>query len=263
MRETLKLGRYQLRDLMRSKWLFAYSGFFFLVTFALFRFVGDGSKVAVSLMNLVLFIIPLVSTMLGTTYYYGSREFVELMLAQPIKRGSLFAGLCLGVSIPLVLSFLAGVGGAFLFCGSEVAQDLPAFLTLLVVGAVLTFIFVALAFLVAVTNKDKARGLGISLLFWLVFSVIYDGLVLLAVVCFADYPLEMPLLILSILNPIDLARVLILLKFDVSALMGYTGAVFQQFFGSSWGIAIALTSLVGWSVLTFILGRSCFARKDF
>lgn len=263
MRVAFKLSRYQLRDLMRSKWLIAYSAFFFLVTFTLFRFAGDSSKVVVSLMNIVLIIIPLVSTMLGTTYYYGSREFVELMLAQPIKRGSLFTGMCLGVSIPLVISFLVGVGGAFLVCGSAAGQDLEAFLTLLLVGGVLTFVFVALAFLVSVLNNDKARGLGISLLFWLLFSVIYDGLVLLAVVLFSDYPLEMPLLALSVLNPIDLARVLILLKFDVSALMGYTGAVFQKFFGSSLGMVVSLASLAGWSLITFLLGRSCFARKDF
>ena len=263
MRVALKLGRYQLRDLMRSKWLICYSAFFFLVTYALFRFAGDSAKVVVSLMNIVLIIIPLVSTMLGTTHYYGSREFVELMLAQPIKRGSLFTGMCLGVSLPLVLSFLVGVGGAFLVCGSAAGEDLAAFLTLLLVGGVLTFIFVALAFLVAVLNNDKAKGLGISLLFWLLFSVVYDGLVLLAVVLFADYPLEMPLLALSVLNPIDLARVLILLKFDVCALMGYTGAVFQKFFGSSLGMAVSLASLAGWSLVTFLLGRSYFARKDF
>jgi Cu-processing system permease protein len=263
MKTALKLARYQLRDLMRSKWLFAYSAFFFLVTYALFHFAGDSSKVVVSLMNIVLIIIPLVSTMLGSTYYYGSREFVELMLAQPIERESLFTGMCLGVSIPLVTSFLIGVGGAFLLCGSAAGQDLAAFLTLLLVGGVLTFIFVALAFLVAVCNKDKARGLGISLLFWLLFAVVYDGLILLAVVFFADYPLEMPLLALSVLNPIDLARVVILLKFDVSALMGYTGAVFQEFFGSSYGVAVSLASLTCWSLVTFLLGRWSFTRKDF
>lgn len=263
MRVALKLSRYQMRDLMRSKWLAAYSTFFFLVTYVLFRFAGDSSQVVVSLMHIVLVIIPLVSTMLGTTYYYGSREFMELMLAQPIKRESLFTGMCLGVCIPLIMSFLVGVGGAFLVCGSEVGQDMAALLTLLLVGGVLTFIFVALAFLFSVLNNDKARGLGISLLFWLIFSVVYDGLVLLAVALFADYPLETPLLALSVLNPIDLARILVLLKFDVSALMGYTGAVFQKFFGSSSGMAVSLASLAGWALITFLLGRNRFARKDF
>ena len=43
---------------------------------------------------------------------------------------------------------------------------------------------------------------------------------------FADYPIERPMLGLMLANPVDLARVVLLLRFDVSALMGYTGAVF-------------------------------------
>jgi hypothetical protein len=43
------------------------------------------------------------------------------------------------------------------------------------------------------------------------------------------------MIILSALNPIDLGRILFLMKFDIAALMGYTGAVFQRFFGSGLG----------------------------
>lgn len=263
MKGALKISRYQLRDLLRSKWLIVYTAFFFLVTFCLFRFVGDTSKVLVSLMNIVLIIVPLISTILGTTYYYGSREFTEFMLAQPIKRGALFTGMCLGISIPLMLSFVAGVGTALAIFGSLALQDLDAVLTLLVAGVALTFVFVSLAFWVAVANSDKARGLGISLLLWMLFSVVYDGLILLAVIVLADYPMERPLIALSILNPIDLARVMILLKFDVSALMGYTGAVFQKFFGTSSGVVVSLSSLLAWSVVSFGSGMRSFRKKDF
>jgi Cu-processing system permease protein len=160
-------------------------------------------------------------------------------------------------------SFLAGVGIPFDIFGSVARQDLPSVLILLFAGALLTFIFVAMAFLISVTNEDKTRGLGVSLLLWLLFSVVYDGLILLAVILFADYQLEVPLIALSILNPIDLARVLILLKFDISALMGYTGAVFQKFFGSSLGVFISLFSLISWAVVFFTLGVKCFKKKDF
>jgi Cu-processing system permease protein len=263
MSTAVKISGYQLRDLLRSKWLLAYTAFFFLVTYCLFRFVGDTSKVVVSLTNIVLMIIPLVSTILGTTYYYSSREYTEFMLAQPIKRSSLFTGMCLGISVPLMLSFAAGVGGAVLIYGSAAARDIDAVLTLLIAGVALTFVFVAMAFWVAVVNNDKARGLGASLLLWLLFSVIYDGLVLLSVIVFADYPLEKPMIGLTILNPIDLARVLIMLKFDVSALMGYTGAVFQEFFGTYSGVIVSLASLMTWSLLSFFSGMRSFKKKDF
>ena len=65
------------------------------------------------------------------------------------------------------------------------------------------------------------------------------ALVLLAAVQFADYPLERPMLALMIANPIDLARLVLLLHFDVAALLGYTGAVFERFVGGALGLVVA------------------------
>ena len=60
-----------------------------------------------------------------------------------------------------------------------------------------------------------------------------------------DYPMEKPMIGLSALNPIDLSRILILLQLDVSAMMGYTGAVFEDFFGTYPGkiFSLAIISL--------------------
>lgn len=54
----------------------------------------------------------------------------------------------------------------------------------------------ALAFLITVKVEDKVRGLGVSILLWLIFSMMYDGLVLLLASAFVDYPLEKPMLAL-------------------------------------------------------------------
>jgi Cu-processing system permease protein len=45
--------------------------------------------------------------------------------------------------------------------------------------------------------------------------------------------------------------------------MGYTGAVFERFFGSSLGILAALGALLLWTVLPFVAGLAGFRRKDF
>jgi Cu-processing system permease protein len=66
-----------------------------------------------------------------------------------------------------------------------------------------------------------------------------------------------------IANPIDLARLLLLFQFDVAALLGYTGAVFQRFFGATTGVLIAASALVAWAVLPAAAGRRLFLRKDF
>jgi Cu-processing system permease protein len=96
-----------------------------------------------------------------------------------------------------------------------------------------------------------------------VTAVLYDGLVLVLAMLLADYPIERTMLGLTLGNPVDLARVLLLLRFDVSALMGYTGAVFQQFFGGALGIAIASTALALWVTLPVALGLRAFRKRDF
>jgi len=45
-----------------------------------------------------------------------------------------------------------------------------------------------------------------------------------------DHPLEGPLIAGMLINPVDLGRVLLLLQFDLGALAGYTGALFERFF---------------------------------
>ena len=87
MNTILKVLKYQARDAVRSRWLIAYVAFFLLVTEGLLRFSGDPMKAQLSLVSLVLFLVPLVSIVFGTVYLYNAREFIELLLAQPVNRG--------------------------------------------------------------------------------------------------------------------------------------------------------------------------------
>ncbi len=262
MKTIIKIIKYQLRDVLRSKWLIAYTLFFFLITYGLFRFAGDDSRVIVSLMNVVLIIIPLVSCIYGTIYFYNSKEFILFMLSQPIERAALYSGLWLSIAASLSISFLLGITIPYLLLSQVIAHSLYTFVLLSASGVLLTFIFSSAAFLIAVTNSDKARGFGFSLLIWLFYAVVFDGIVLFAMITMNDYPLETPALIATLFNPIDSARVLILLKLDISALMGYTGAVFQKFFGNILGIVIAISSLILWIAIPFISGLKLFKGKD-
>jgi Cu-processing system permease protein len=65
------------------------------------------------------------------------------------------------------------------------------------------------------------------------------------------------------LNPIDLARIMVMLEFDVSALMGYTGAVFNRFFGTALGITTASVMLLIWLAVPSWIGLNVFKKKDF
>ena len=261
MNTTAKIIRYELRDVLRSRALIAYALFFLAITETLLRF-GAGPRAALSLMNIVLLLIPLVSIVFGTMYLYHAREFTELLLAQPVRRRQLFVGQFLGLAIPLSAAFLVGLGTPYAFHAGD-AGDLATLIVVATCGVALTFIFAAFAALIAARIDDRVKGIGAAIGLWLGLTVLYDGLVMIGLTVFADYPLERPALAAMLANPIDLARLLILLRLDVSALMGYTGAVFERFFGSAGGALLASLALVMWTGVPLLLGARRFQRKDF
>ncbi len=262
-RATARVLLHVLRDVSRGRWLVAYGLFFLVATEALVRFAGGGTRALLSLANLTLLVVPLVGIAFGTMYLYGAREFIELLLAQPVRRRQLFTGLYLGVALPLVAALAAGIGVPFVLHGLTGPGDVRALAALLLAGAGLTLAFTAIAFLIAVRTDDRVRGLGVAIAVWLASAVLYDGLVLVVATTLSEYPLEGPMIGMMLLNPVDLARVALLLQFDVSALMGYTGAVFQRFFGSAGGLLLAAGAFLLWIVMPAALARRLFQRKDF
>lgn len=253
----MKLSRYVLYDILRSKIVIAYTLFLLVISISMFQMEEDSSKALLSLMNIVLIVLPLVSLIFTTIHYYNSYEFIELMLSQPLSRKRILLSEYAGVSLSLLAAFLIGVGIPILiYAPTETGM------AMLFTGASLTMVFTSIAFLASVTARDKAKGIGFSLLLWFYFTLIYDGIVLLILFSFSDYPLEKLTLVLSALNPVDLGRIFIMLKMDVSALMGYTGALYKDFFGSGTGILFTSGIMLLWIVLPLWLAVRKFRKKD-
>ena len=263
MKVTAKVAGYEIRDVIRSRWLIGYTLFFLLITDALFRFGGGGEKALLSLVNVVLLLIPLVAIVFSTVYLYAAREFIELLLAQPIKRRQVFTGLYIGLALPLSLGFVVAVCIPFILHRGVSNAQPGTFAALLLAGIALTFIFTALSLLIVARTEDRIKGLGLAVALWLFLAVLYDGLVLLLISVLADHSIEQLLLGLMLANPMDLARVALLLQFDVAALLGYTGAVMQQFFGRSMGVALTSLALAIWVLAPLVGGMRAFQKKDF
>ncbi len=263
MTHVLQIALCSLRDVSRNRWGLLYTAFFTLATTGLFQLQAHAEKVAVSLMSLCLVLTPLVSVVFGTLHFYNLREFIELMLTQPVRRRDVYLGIYLGLATALVASLFIGIGVPWLLFGLGGAGQALSLLVLLLIGSALTVIFLGVAFLLATLFDDRGKGIAAALAIWLVSALLYDGVVLFIATEFSDYPLEKPLLVISFLNPIDLARVTLLVQSDMAALMGYTGAVFNRFFGTSLGVIVAGLSLLAWIVMPVATGLSRFRRKDF
>lgn len=256
------VARPQVRNVVRSRWLACYFAFFLVAAEGLLRFTGGDPKTLLSLSNVIVFVVPLVTLVYGTIYLYNSREFIELLLAQPLKRWTLFAGLYSGLTLPLIVALVAGTLIPFLVRGIP-AENGVAMATILIGATALTAAFTAVAFCIALRFDDRLTGLGAALAIWLLMALVYDGILLFAVSVLSDHSMEKSLLVASLANPIDLVRIALVLQFDVSALLGYTGAVFSQFFSGATGIAVIALALGGWIAVPFALGLNAFRRKDF
>lgn len=263
MKLLTHLIKNEWKSLLRGKWVIGYGLIFLVLTETLLRFGGGGSETLLSLSNVMLLFIPLVGMIYGILYIYQSREFVELLLTQPINRRVLYWGLFLGISTPLMTAFIVGAMLPLAWNGI-LFVDITASLMVLGLGGILTLVFASLGFLFGLMfYEDKIKGFGFSIVMWLFLAILYDGLVLLLVFMFGDYPLENFVIAVSMLNPVDLARIMVMLEFDVSALMGYTGAVFNRFFGTGLGISIASLMLLVWLTIPTWFGLKIFEKKDF
>lgn len=253
----LRIVKYVIKDIVHSKIVLAYAMFLLIASFGLFNLGGEVSKGLVGILSLVLMVVPLVSLIFGTIHFYNSYEFIELLASQPIKRRTILLAEFTGVCVALCSALLLGVGLPVVIYAASATG-----FTLLGVGVVLTVIFIALAFLGAVATRDKTRGIGVAMLLWFYFALLHGGLMLFVMFTFEDYPLEKATIGMISLNPIDSARVVVLLQMDVSALMGYTGAMMKDLLGTTVGAAYGVGILSLWVMLPLSLALWIFRRKD-
>ena len=252
-----KITKYVVLDILRNKVIIAYTILLAAVSVGVFSLEYNSAKGLLTLMNVVLFVVPLVAIIFSAIYYYNAAEFIELMVSQPVKRVHLVLSIYSGLALSLTIAFIIG-------CGIPVLLFNPSATSYALIGSgvALSIVFVSLALLAGVFTRDKAKGIGMVILLWLYFAIIYDGLILFLLFQLADYPLEKAMIGLSSLNPIDLSRIIVLLQMDIAALMGYSGAVFNEFLGSFQGVLFGAMMLAGWIVVPAWLAIRKFNRKD-
>jgi len=251
------ITKFVIIDILKNRIILIYTVILCVFSWSIFSLEDNTSKGIMSLLNVILLTVPLVSIIFGNIYMYNSAEFIELLVSQPVKRSTIWSSLFLGLTLALNTSFFIGIGLPVLLFVPTLTG-----ITVIFSGMLITTIFVSIAMLCAILMRDKARGIGLSIMIWLFLSLIYDGLVLFFMFQYADYPIEKPMAILAAFNPIDLARIQVLLQVDVAVLMGFTGAIFKKMFGTSIGLIVSLIIMMLWILLPYLLSLRLFNKKD-
>ena len=113
----IKIVKYVIVDLLRNRIMLFYTALLLVISLSVFNLEDNADKSLVSLLNIILIIVPLISIVFSTIYTYNSSEFIELLVSQPLKRSAIWLSVFLGLAVTLSLagaSIVASVLGLVL-----------------------------------------------------------------------------------------------------------------------------------------------------
>jgi len=263
----------ELKVSVRNKWTLGFAllfaalalaiSYFGLVTEAVVGFQGF-TRTTASLLNLVLYLVPLISLTMGALSFTGEKGASELLYSQPVARSEILAGKLVGLFLSIGAATLFGFGAAGLLIAVQVGIDgLGRYLAFVGVALLLAAAFLTIGALVAILAGGRAKGLGFALFLWFFFVLFYDLLVVGVTFLLPEHTANQFIFVSLFGNPVDLARVASLIAMNDPAVFGYAGAALVKFLG---GAALADTVLILglllWVLLPFVLSGGALNRRD-
>lgn len=263
----------EFRDALHSRWLVGFGVLFALLTISISYYGLAGSRevgfqgfsqVSASLLNLILFIVPMVAMVQPITGLTSDGEGLLILLTQPLTRSEVLIGKYLGMLGAVGATLLGGLlaGGAVVLAQTGSAH-LGSFLLLMLLTSVLICLFLAFGISIAVLWRDRTKALGISLGVWFLLVILYDLVIFGLTVSGPGISLKALLLLSLLFNPIDAVRVLYLLVSGNSSFVGVTGAVLAETLGSPGGLALLWSMLIVQALATLAAAIFIFRRKAF
>ncbi|ATE58589.1 ABC transporter permease [Thauera sinica] len=220
-------------DRIRNRWVLAVALVFtaFALSIAYFGAAQQGSvgfrsiEVTIaSLVSLVIYLVPLIALVLGFDAIVGERErgSLDLLLSMPITRLELLLGKYLGLAAALAFSTVAGFGlvGVVLAARLDLAA-LFHYFGFMLSSVLLGCAFLSLAVMVSVFAGDRTRASGVAIALWFFFVLIFDLLLLGALVVTGGQTGGEIFPYLLLANPADVFRILNIFALeDVRTLYG-------------------------------------------
>jgi Cu-processing system permease protein len=257
----------------RNKWVASFAGIFALIAFFISYFgmvtsgysgFQDFARTSTSLINLVGFILPLFALILGTFSFISNKEYLELMVSQPVSRYQIILGKYFGLLLTILSATLIGfaVPGIVISLAIGVEGALSYALVILF-SMLLTVIFTGCAILISQIAKRQQIALGMTIGVWVFFEVIYGLIILGTTLYFTPTILKQALIFELMFNPIDTYRVLSLLAVGGAEFFGPAGASLIKLTGSELiAILFGILGMIAWSVIPLIISLKMFSRQN-
>jgi len=259
---------------VRNKWTHIFTIIFTILVLGISYFgltasgytgsMQDFSRTTLSLLNLVLYIIPLISLIIGVMSFSGDGRLNELIFAQPLNRWEIYLGKLLGLLVVIFTSTSLGFGISGFIILIRVGSDgVFRYLVFVLLSNFLAFIFIGISSLISVIARQRGRAFGISVLAWFIFLIFYD-LVIIGATTLLRGKVAATFAMLSLLgNPVDIVRVLSLITLNQPEIFGPAGAAFLKFLGGSLQTyTVLILDLMLWFVFSVFLSIKIFSKQD-
>jgi Cu-processing system permease protein len=254
----------EFRDRLRNLWVGAVALIFALFALAIAYF-GSAQQGAVgfrsidvtiaSLVSLVIYLVPLIALILGYDAIVGEKErgSLELLLSMPISRLEILLGKYLGLSAALASSTAIGFGAGLLPLAAQISvNDLYHYTGFVLSAVLMGMAFLSLSLLISVLAADRMRASGIAIAFWFFFVLIFDLLLMGALVISNGHLGSNVFAGLLMLNPADVFRLLnIFSSQEVQNMYGLATVMPESLTNP----ALLVGIMLGWIVMPFIFAN--------
>jgi Cu-processing system permease protein len=272
-RIVMTVAGQETRINIRNKWTLIFAvafgvlalgiSYFGLVTAGVVGFQGF-ARTCASLLNLVLYLIPIVALTMATLGFTGEANTSQLLFSQPVTRSEILVGKLLGLAASAVVATLGGFGLAGLLIASRIGTEgLERYLAFVGLAILLELAFLSLGAMVAIVTGKKSKAFGFSLFVWFFFVLFYDLLVIGLAFVFSERTANLLIFLSLFGNPVDMARVSSLITLNGPTIFGAAGAALMKFLGGPWQANLALlTGLVLWIAAPLFIAAGSLKRQD-
>lgn len=254
----------EFRDRIRNWWVLAVALIFSLFALAIAYF-GAAQQGAVgfagidvtiaSLVSLVIYLVPLIALILGYDAIVGEKErgSLELLLSMPITRFEILLGKYLGLAAALASSTLIGFGAGLLPLMNELTpRDAYHYAGFVLSAILMGLAFLSISMLVSVIASDRVRASGVAIALWFFFVLIFDLLLMGALVLSQGNLGSTVFAVVLMFNPADVFRLLnIFSSQQVQSMYGLATVMPENLTNP----AVLFSIMLGWIIVLFVLAK--------
>lgn len=224
------IAKQEIKLAVRSRWLLLLTLLFTLLSSVLLffssqpgaeGFTGFTRQIA-SLLNLTLFLMPLLTLLVGGMLIAGEKEDGQLALymTYPIRNLAVIIGKYVGIALALLTVLAVGYGVSAVILQFQGSVKWSTALLFFGISVLLLLLFLSMGLSVGFLVKGRLQALGVGLLLWAFFVLFYE-FIIMGLSLLLPPSAVLPLLTISVfLNPVELIRVFTIISLGSGTLFG-------------------------------------------